>query len=136
MGINEDRRHWWSRTGTRRIVEQRPLVFGPAEVCSVGLRDCVVVDLLLREFADVTDRYPITVEGEPPRVAEAPSEDLVESRLAHQWVVVRDCVAAGWLWIDAEDLAVQVVQVPRLVSWVVTAAAIANRDVEVTVWSE
>jgi hypothetical protein len=81
------------------------------------------------------------IEGEPPGVAQAVAVDLLDIslRVAREGVVVGDGVVeagVGVVDVDAEDRALDRGQVLAVLVRVVAAAAVPDRDVEVSVGAE
>ena len=117
----------------------------PAVVSAAVIAGGLAVDLLVAALADVGDEQGAggAVEGDPPRVAQAPGPDLVPARdRAPERIGRRDAVAAvrtgaGPVDVDAQDLGEQVLGLALGVAiLIVRPAPVASSQVQQAVRSE
>ena len=113
----------------------------PAVVCT----DLTNVDLFPLALADIGDvevaKSP--VEARSPRVAHAKGKDFVQSGRPYKGIVGRHRIVSGGIagkvvtmHVDAQDFAEQAVDVLPAAQRVASAAAVAQRGIEITVGSE
>src|SRR2546422_6492297 len=127
-------------TAARRDGEaSRPLHEAPAVVLASRARGQLEVPLLPRVLADVGDKEipGLTVEAEPPRVAETIRPDLgPRARRAPEGVRCRDRVGSGAVHVDAEDLAEELTEILGAVAGIAHTAPITHANIEEAVRPE